>query len=511
MADPAQAGDGSTFDPETIKQGILVEISDLKDTAQAFGFEAIKNGTWFSDFLKSCLNSYEERVMAQGGAAYLRGKYPGLPTDAIATKLCELAESYAAVAGGLSGAVASAAVLTAGAGIPAAIAGVMAEVLYTVRLQLRLAYDLHLLYGMPLDADDPADLIKLFAVVYGVKGAEVGGLGLKAYGPEVARAQIFRLIHGNTQAIQAAASTVLGPNIAKHITQKAMIKTAVPIVGTGISAGWNYVTTHMMGIRVRHGVRVAAALREQTQRLQDKIGRNERAELAVLEGLMALALADQNFDDKENEVYRTFLKQLALPQEQIEQLAQKIDPDLETVCGALNAIEDGACKEPIARSFCLITAADGQIVPAEEEVLKRLLTALGQDALFEELPALAKRFQRQDGAIDQALFVIGDAANSAGAMFSNAANTAGVALGDVANTAGVKAGEALKWASQFLNKAKPAEAAPPEVAFEESVEEKKSKLILAGMEMLTQRFAAGELSADDYAKQLAVLSDQLKS
>lgn len=96
-------------------------------------------------------------------------------------------------------------------------------------------------------------------------------------------------------------------------------------------------------------------------------------------------------------------------------------------------------------------------------------------------------------------------------MLSGAANTAGVALTDAANTAGVKAGEALKWASQFLNKAKPVDAAPPKVTFEESVEEKKSKMILAGMEMLTQRFAAGELSAEDYAKQLAVLSEQLKS
>lgn len=111
--------------------------------------------------------------------------------------------------------MASAAVVTAGVGIPAAIVGVMAEVLYTVRLQLRLAYDLHLLYGMPIEADDPDDLMKLFAVIYGVKSAEVGGLGLKAYGPEVARAQIFRLIHGNTQAIQAAAGQVLGPRIAK--------------------------------------------------------------------------------------------------------------------------------------------------------------------------------------------------------------------------------------------------------------------------------------------------------
>ena len=81
-------------------------------------------------------------------------KYPGLPTDAIAGKLCDLAETYAAVAGGLSGAATSAAVLSAGVALPAAITGMMAEVLYTVRLQLRLAYDLHLVYGMPLDAND---------------------------------------------------------------------------------------------------------------------------------------------------------------------------------------------------------------------------------------------------------------------------------------------------------------------------------------------------------------------
>jgi hypothetical protein len=63
--------------------------------------------------MQSCLSSYDRKVMEQGGATYLRGKYPGLPTDAIAGQLCELAEKYAGVAGGLSGAAASAAVLTA--------------------------------------------------------------------------------------------------------------------------------------------------------------------------------------------------------------------------------------------------------------------------------------------------------------------------------------------------------------------------------------------------------------
>jgi hypothetical protein len=60
MAEPAQAADGSLLDPEPIKHGILAEISDLKETAQAFGFEAIKNGTWFAAVMKSCLNSYED-------------------------------------------------------------------------------------------------------------------------------------------------------------------------------------------------------------------------------------------------------------------------------------------------------------------------------------------------------------------------------------------------------------------------------------------------------------------
>jgi hypothetical protein len=144
MANSSPATEGGGYDPEVIKTAILAEFADLKETAKSFGFQAIKDGTWFAKFMQSCLSSYDRKVAEQGGAAYLRDKYPGLPTDAIAGKLCELAEKYAGVAGGLSGAAASAAVLTAAVGLPAAITGVMAEVLYTVRLQLRLAYDLHL-------------------------------------------------------------------------------------------------------------------------------------------------------------------------------------------------------------------------------------------------------------------------------------------------------------------------------------------------------------------------------
>ena len=135
---------------------------------------------------------------------------------------------------------------------------VMAEVLYTIRLQLRLVYDLHLLYGIPLDSSDPEDLLGLFAVVYGVKLAEVGGIGTKALGPEVMRAQLYRMIHGNTKAIQAAVRQVLGPRIARNITQKGILKAAVPVVGVAISAGWNYTATRLMASRVRQELRIKA-------------------------------------------------------------------------------------------------------------------------------------------------------------------------------------------------------------------------------------------------------------
>jgi tellurite resistance protein len=244
----------------------------------------------------------------------------------------------------------------------------------------------------------------------------------------------------------------------------------------------------MMGTRVRHGVRVTAALREETLRLQGQIGRNEQAEVAVLEGLMALALADRNFDDKERDVYLTFLKQLGLPEAEVQRLTEKVDADLAAVCAALSSIQMPANRDSVARCFYLIAAADGELQAAEQDVLVRLLEALGQQHLLEELPTLAQRFRREDGALDQALF----------------------AVGDVANRAGAKVGKALAWAGKQFSKVKPVDGDAPDVEFEASVEEKTNEVILAGMERLTQRFAAGELSQEEYKSQFAVLVEQLK-
>ncbi|MEB3354245.1 MAG: TerB family tellurite resistance protein [Cyanobacteriota bacterium] len=491
MADTAQEQGG--FQSEEIRAGILAEINDLKATAQAFGWDAIKDGSWFNQFLAACLSGYHERVIKQGGEAYLRGKYPGLPTEAVAGKLCEMAVQTAAIAGSMSGAAASGAVLTAGAGIPVAVTAVMAEVLFTIRLQLRLVYDLHLLYGIPLDASDPEDLLGLFAVVYGVKLAEVGGIGTKTLGPEVMRAQLYRLIHGNTKAIQAAVKQVLGPRIARSVTQKGILKTAVPVVGVAISAGWNYTATRLLGSRVRQEVRIKAGLREGAARLHTGFSSDEQARLAMIEGLLALAIADGEFDDLEREVYLAFLRQLNLSEEQLTSLASRVHTDLDGVLAQLRSVEDAQSREAMGRCFCLIAASDGALRPAEKQILAQLLEAIGQSQQLEQAEELCARFRKEEGALGQAMGAVSDVVGSAA---SNASDAVGSALG---------------WMTGKLRNQHKADEVLTDNEFKADAAELRAQQLLQKLGELDRQRASGEISAEDYQARWADLKAQIPS
>jgi hypothetical protein len=53
--------------------------------------------------------------------------------------------------------------------VPAAVATMMADVAFITRLQLRLAYDVAVLYRVPLDLSDPDDMWKLIRVAFTIK------------------------------------------------------------------------------------------------------------------------------------------------------------------------------------------------------------------------------------------------------------------------------------------------------------------------------------------------------
>jgi hypothetical protein len=174
------------------------ELNQAKEFAKSTSFEDIKSGEWFAKLLHVALKKYREKV----NAAYFQEKYPGLPPDAIVDRRIDLAQKYAALEGGSTAAAYTAAVAATigshgGASpltIPAALTAFAIDLGYTSLLQLRLAYDISVIYGKPLDYDDPEDLYDLLVLAFGIKAGEAFSQSLQKLSPEAVRILIKKTI-----------------------------------------------------------------------------------------------------------------------------------------------------------------------------------------------------------------------------------------------------------------------------------------------------------------------------
>lgn len=377
------------------------EFEDLKGIAEAFGPSKIKDGTWFNEFIKAMLGSYSTRIIEGGGVEFYRKKYPGLTQNQIAERLCDLATRYATLAGGASGLTASTAVaatIGTGAGavtVPAAIAAVSAEVLFTTRLQVRLVYDLSQVYGYPLNLDDPEDLYRAFSLAYGVTYASgQAGAVAKVLTPEIARAQIRALIHGHQAFIQHVARAILGPRIGRMITQKAILRTAVPVVGVGISSGWNYLSTSQIASVARHEIRSQGRLRDAACELAPQLRGSEDNTRLVLESILCVGSADGKFDDHEQQVFRSMVQHLDARPELLAAIESRVDVNPDSVAERLGLPHGDDFRVALAKLLVLVAASDGTIAPVEAELLRRYLAALKQSFDLVAAEAEAASFRR---------------------------------------------------------------------------------------------------------------------
>ena len=112
--------------------------------------------------------------------------------------------------------------------------------------------------------------------------------------------------------------------------------------------------------------------------LQPLAGRPELG-LAVLEGALALVMADGKFHDEEWQLFQRGITLLDLQEQQRCGLSLHGDVDLEPVCAALAALDDPAQCQAIAAFYRLLCEADGDTDAAEQRPLARLLQALRCD------------------------------------------------------------------------------------------------------------------------------------
>jgi uncharacterized protein (DUF697 family) len=251
------------------KEPIQARLKEaIHEVDELGGWGAFNSGIWLVNLVrKSFRNLYEN-----SDPAYFRCKYPHLDDERIAKKITAVATRNAAMLGLVVGATVSTdeilAILTGfegGVGLPAnaaiAFLAVAGEAVLLTKIQLKLVANIAKLYGVPLDPDDPEDILTIIAFAVGGSAAEsIGKAGMRVGGKLTER-----LIQQTIRKDVLESVNRVGQKIGVKILQRTIIKYAAPIVSMGIGGGWNYFTTRAVGrIARNHFIAKAKEIRGAT-------------------------------------------------------------------------------------------------------------------------------------------------------------------------------------------------------------------------------------------------------
>lgn len=373
-AGPDHAGDPTSSESTGVELEVVSDedgpirrhYEEMKELAADLTIDDLKSGSWFAKLLSHALKQYREKVNWE----YFEQKYPGMPRDGIVNARIKMAARYAALEGGLSasaytGAVA-ATIGTAGGASPitgsAALMSFSADLFSTTTIQLRLAYDIAVLYRIPIDFNDPEDLWRFIRVAFAVKGAgDAAGAATKGV-PMVVRPLIRKIYSGAT--LSAGRSL---PVIGRYLLQRNVIKFALPAVGIPLATSMNYWSTKVAGKYARSVYREEAAIREQATRLV----KNAPAHRVVL----WVAWLVMSADDKINETETTLMRHLVSMMETTHGivdagLREVVNIDRDFVWSLVEEVEDN--RQSLHRLGVAAAEVDGKINSPERKVLAEL-------------------------------------------------------------------------------------------------------------------------------------------
>jgi hypothetical protein len=238
-------------DQKANKATLKAWVEEAAAWVKEIGWPAFKNGEWLPILIRKSFKSYYDNA----NAAYFIRKYPGQTKDAIIKKLTIVAAKNAAILGAITGAAVTVdeivALVTAapsgGLGLPAQITvgltALAAEAVVLIGIQLKLIAEIAKLLEVPLNPEDPEDILLILEFALGGAGAEaVGKFGAKLGGAATKRLIRKKLSKGTLEAVKR-----WGAKLGIKILQRSIIKYAVPIVSALIGSTWNYLATMKVG------------------------------------------------------------------------------------------------------------------------------------------------------------------------------------------------------------------------------------------------------------------------
>ncbi|MBF0288550.1 MAG: TerB family tellurite resistance protein [SAR324 cluster bacterium] len=346
------------------KTEVKTDLQDLKRHAKEYTIEDIRSGEWFAKFLKYALESYAEKVNAE----YFRKKHPHLTADAIVTRRIDTARKYAAIEGAVSaGAYSAAVAATVGSmgggspiAIPAAALSFIADLFYSTRLQLHLAYDMSVLYEHPVDMADPGDLYDLVKVAFGIKAGKMMQGTVVSSKPEVVGQGVKSVISG-------PALSYTFPIVGKYLLQRNIIKFSIPLVSIPLAAGMNYWNTGSVTRIVRQVYRDKAAIAKKVQQLVElKIDA-----LILLQTVLIVMLVDQLISAEEAWLLNYLTKQLKLESSgraAVKEFEEIIKVDEDELFIKLRALEQEQALN-VFEAACYAAAVDHKVNKKKHNML----------------------------------------------------------------------------------------------------------------------------------------------
>ena len=184
----------------------------------------------------------------------------------------------------------------------------MVDVAFITRLQLRLAYDVAVLYRVPLDLSDPDDMWKLIRVAFTIKSGEMAREGVAKAVP-VPDAAGDQALSTRDRCWTAAKGL---PFVGKYLLQRNVIKAGIPVVGVPIAVVLNRYTTLLAG---RHA---QAVFRNEARVIELAEGLSKRSQHPQLMLWVAwlVIMADHKIADDEALLIRHLVR-LARDQHQV--------------------------------------------------------------------------------------------------------------------------------------------------------------------------------------------------
>jgi hypothetical protein len=261
------------------------------ELGKELGVEEVRTGSWFTKLVLLYLRRY-----SQQHHRLPKGKTDEERAERIIRRAClKSAAAGAAAATTATGA----AFLTlqthflAGiAAVPTAVAGILGETLYRALVHVELTCDLASLYGMRFDADDPAELWRLYSMAFGLTDTDDAPIGQA------------RDVIDNVVRLSGAE---VGQSIGTKLLTDTVKRSAVPVAGIATSAVSNWKLTRKMGDTVHQYLRYHRALSELMLGKLEACGAHSDL---LLEGIWFVFTADGRLKREETAILAWLLRRL---------------------------------------------------------------------------------------------------------------------------------------------------------------------------------------------------------